>query len=211
MRSFLEWLLSLDRLDLHEARRVSLQWLDPFEAWVWFILILVVPTYVILIYRHESGTVRSRVLMAGGRALLILFTLMLLCSPALVDRRDRTEPSTVAILIDQSASMARADRYNSDEWRQLVGLVPPVQPSKGWQRRKLLEAILATEEASGFGLQPTGASPGARSPEPGAFRTRHGRSSRRWALRVRVRLRANDSRRPLRHSNRCDTVTNRVG
>ncbi|MCH8964166.1 MAG: hypothetical protein IIB58_04330 [Planctomycetes bacterium] len=179
MRSFLEWLLSLDRLDLHEARRVSLQWLDPFEAWVWFILILVVPTYVILIYRHESGTVRSRVLMAGGRALLILFTLMLLCSPALVDRRDRTEPSTVAILIDQSASMARADRYNSDEWRQLVGLVPPVQPSKGWQRRKLLEAILATpqssalHQATSFGLQASGDTlellplkPEARSPEP---------------------------------------------
>ena len=91
VRSFLEWLLSLDRLDLHgaplTARRISLQWLEPFEAWVWFILILVVPTYVILIYRHESGTVRSRVLMAGARALLILFTLMLLCTPALVDRR----------------------------------------------------------------------------------------------------------------------------
>ncbi len=180
MRSFLEWLLSLDRLDLHDARRVSLQWLEPFEAWVWFILILVVPTYVILIYRHESGTVRARVLMAGARALLILFTLTLLCSPALVDRRDRTEPSTVAILIDQSASMARADHYSSDEWSQLAGLVPPARPSRGWQRRELLEAILATpqssalspanEEASGFGPQATGASLEARSPEPGAFR-----------------------------------------
>ncbi len=143
VRSLLEWLLSLDRLDLHETQRVSLQWLEPFEAWVWFILVLVVPTYVILIYRHESGTVRSRVLMAGGRASLILFTLMLLCGPALVDRRDRTEPSTVAILIDQSASMARADHYNSEEWSQLAGLVPPARPSRGWQRRKLLEAILA--------------------------------------------------------------------
>ncbi len=180
MRSFLEWLLSLDRLDLHgaplTAHRVSLQWLEPFEAWVWFILILVVPTYVVLIYRHEGGTVRARVLMAGARALLILFTLMLLCSPALVDRRDRTEPSTVAILIDQSASMARADHYNHNEWSQLAGLVPPARPSQGWERRKLLETILATpqhsalspamDEASGFRLQATGASPEARSPKP---------------------------------------------
>ena len=153
MRSFLEWLLSLDRLDLHEARRVSLQWLEPFEAWVWFILVLVVPTYVILIYRHESGTLRARGLMAGARALLILFTLMLLCGPALVDRRDRTEPSTVAILIDRSASMARADHYSSNEWSQLVGLVPSEQPSQGWQRRKLLEAILSTPQSSALSPQ----------------------------------------------------------
>ncbi len=173
MRSFLEWLLSLDRLDLHgaplTAHRVSLQWLEPFEAWVWFILILVVPTYVILIYRHESGTLRSRVLMAGARASLILFTLMLLCGPALVDRRDRTEPSTVAIVIDQSASMARADHYNSDEWSQLAGLVPPARPSHGWQRRKLLEAILAPPDramagsAAGGPLAPPAGAPPPRS------------------------------------------------
>ncbi len=164
MRSFLEWLLSLDRLDLHEARRVSLQWLEPFEAWVWFILVLVVPTYVILIYRHESGTLRARGLMAGARALLILFTLMLLCGPALVDRRDRTEPSTVAILIDRSASMARADHYSSNEWSQLVGLVPSEQPSQGWQRRKLLEAILSTPQSSALSPQSSVLSPPQSAP-----------------------------------------------
>ncbi len=152
MKRLWEWLLDLDRIDLSLAPRIkdelTVQWLEPLDGWLWFILSLIVPVYVFLIYKHEGGTVRSRIIMAGGRALLILFTLLLLCKPAVVHRRDRTEPSTVAILVDQSASMTRSDHYDDREWQELAQLLPTPPTAPRCSRWELAKAILSNSRAN---------------------------------------------------------------
>lgn len=149
MRKIVEWLMDLERIELPSTRlaqakdEISLQWLEPLDGWLWFILLLIVPTYVLLIYRHEGGSVRSRIFMGCARTGVILFALLLLCRPALVHRRDRIEPSTVAIMVDQSASMNRLDQYRADDWRRLAPLLPELSSEPVCSRWELTQAILA--------------------------------------------------------------------
>lgn len=140
-----QWLLDLEQIDLRSATDFSLQWQAPLAEWMWFVILVVVPLYVYLIYRHEPGRRDRRLIMAGGRALTILLTLLLLCRPVLVSRHDRLEPSTVAIMLDQSASMAGCDRYSVEDRERLGALVPHGASASGCSRWDVARAILTAD------------------------------------------------------------------
>ncbi len=109
MQRILTWWLSLEHIEPGPGAELSLDWQEPLDPWVWFLLVVLVPCYVVLVYRADGGRRSLRGLMAALRCLVILLAIALLCQPVVVLRRDRVEPSTVAVMLDQSLSMARVD------------------------------------------------------------------------------------------------------
>ena len=50
-----QWLFDLERIDLQSSSDLSIQWLEPLDGWLWFLLFPLVPLLVWLIYRNEGG------------------------------------------------------------------------------------------------------------------------------------------------------------
>jgi len=79
----------------------------------WVLLMVVLPLIVGVSWwtyaRHEGP---RRHVLAALRALSILFVLALLFRPARVEERQEVEPAEVLVLVDGSASMARADAWS---------------------------------------------------------------------------------------------------
>ncbi len=146
----IEWLFNLDHAKLASKGQLTLQLQEPLAPWLWFALLIVVPTFVFLIYRQEGGRRRAKLILGTLRAVLILLVVLLLCQPALVLRREREEPSTVAILVDASASMARSDRYTADQWRDVASVLPNPPESLSCTRWDILNALLSGEGSSGI-------------------------------------------------------------
>lgn len=154
MQGVIEWLLSLKRVGLDDPGKLSLRWLEPLDAWMWFIICLAVAAYVFLIYRRDGGGRKIRILLASLRAALIILALLLLCRPAVVYRRDRTEPSTVAVVLDHSASMAREDHYDNTVRDRLTRFVRSGEVDVGGgaartlSRWEIVQAIFTNPESA---------------------------------------------------------------
>src|SRR5262245_1288367 len=145
MHGILRWLLDVQAIDLADPGRLSLQWLRPLDGWMWFVIAVAVILYVAAVYRRESAGFPVPRLRAAGRCGIILLGIALLCQPALVYRQDRVEPSAVAVLLDDSASMARTDLYPPAEWTALRELLEPASNGPAGQqctRWELATAVL---------------------------------------------------------------------
>jgi len=112
----LEILLGLDRGFLNRDGELTLQWNPRWPGQeivspaVWnLLLIAVMVLLVVYVYRRESRSVRARVTLGVCRALLLGMTLALLNRPVLTLVQSRTEPSVLAIMIDDSVSMRVRD------------------------------------------------------------------------------------------------------
>ena len=130
VNDWLEWLLGLEHISLDEASALSLRWQLPMAAWLIVLVTAGMIFYVVSVYRREGGRRWVRIGLAGLRSLLVLVLVLTICQPVLILQRTKVDRSHVAVLVDASASMGRADRYyNSTEARaaaSAAGLaVPP--------------------------------------------------------------------------------------
>lgn len=113
MTRFLEILLGLDKGFLS---REGGKWLSFNPVWpghhagLWnTLLALLAIAWVVYVYRRDGRSRPARVILGGLRILLVAFVLVLLNRPVLMVTTSRTEPSVVAVLIDDSASMSIKD------------------------------------------------------------------------------------------------------
>ena len=109
MNRLLEKLFGLDPgfLSREGGKWVSFNPVWPgHHAAVWnTLLALLALALIVYVYRRDGRSRTARVLLGTLRVLLVAFVLVLLNRPVLMVTTTRTEPSVVAVLLDDSASM----------------------------------------------------------------------------------------------------------
>lgn len=113
MNRFLEILLGLDKGFLS---RQGGKWLSFNPVWpghhaaVWNTLLAVLAiAWVVYVYRRDGRSRWARLVLGGLRIGLVALVLVLLNRPVLMVTTSRTEPSVMAVLMDDSASMRIKD------------------------------------------------------------------------------------------------------
>jgi uncharacterized membrane protein len=128
MKRLLEWIFGLDRGFLNQEGDLSIQFhprwpgqdtLDylftkigfgPVGAAAWnVVLALAAIALVIYVYRREGRSKGARISLAVIRCLILGFVLALLNMPVFTIGQSRTEPSVLAILVDDTISMRVRD------------------------------------------------------------------------------------------------------
>ncbi|MBL4701431.1 MAG: hypothetical protein JKX85_09255, partial [Phycisphaeraceae bacterium] len=84
---------------------LSLSWLHPIPAWVWVLLALAIGLFSAWSYSRLIGSRWLRSAMTILRMLTLLWLVMLISGPMLVQTRERVEPDRLIWLIDRSGSM----------------------------------------------------------------------------------------------------------
>jgi uncharacterized membrane protein len=113
MHRFLEIILGLERGFLSRQGDFELgfnpRWPYP-GAFTWnFILCAVAIAIVIYVYRREGRSRLARITLGTARLVLLAFIIALLNRPVLTLVQSRTDPSVLAIMLDDSASMKIRD------------------------------------------------------------------------------------------------------
>jgi uncharacterized membrane protein len=117
MQRFLEFILGLPKGFLSREGHFSLQFNPswPFQDYLggpglWNLLLVVAGLLlVVYVYRREGRSRRAKIVLGTIRALLIALVIFLLNRPMLTLGQIRREPSVLAILFDDSASMKVRD------------------------------------------------------------------------------------------------------
>ena len=116
MRRIIEFILGLDRDVLGQKGEFSLTFdpVWPLAQWIptylWNMLLIgAAIALVAYVYRRESGGRRFRIFTGTLRLVLVLLVLGVLNRPILSLTQTRTEPSVLAVLIDDSLSMQVSD------------------------------------------------------------------------------------------------------
>src|SRR3954467_4491334 len=116
MHRLLEFILGLDKGFLSREGELSLQFnphwpgQDVVGAASWNVLLAILAGLLVwYVYRHEGRTRPVRIALGVMRGLLIAFVLVLLNRPVLTLGQSRTEPSVLAVLVDDSISMRVRD------------------------------------------------------------------------------------------------------
>src|SRR4051812_6382485 len=116
MSRLLEILLGLNRGflsrdgDLSLAFNPSWPWQSTLGAGTWnFLLVLLAVALVVVIYRREGRSRPVRITLGVLRGALLALVIALLNRPVLTLGQSYTEPSVVAVLIDDSLSMRIRD------------------------------------------------------------------------------------------------------
>lgn len=114
MKRLFEWLIDLEDIRLGRDAPLFVQWELPLPAWVLLIFVIGAVAGVGLVYWRERTSVARRIVLSAVRLGLIALLVAALCRPSLVLQRNRVEPAHVALLIDQSMSMANKDRQDAE-------------------------------------------------------------------------------------------------
>ena len=113
MKRLLEILLGLDKgfLSRDGAKAVSFNPVWPgHQAWAWnTILALLALAVIVYVYRRDGRSRPARIFLGILRATLVALVLALLNRPVLMNVDTRTEPSVVAVVLDDTASMDTKD------------------------------------------------------------------------------------------------------
>jgi uncharacterized membrane protein len=113
MKRFLELLFGLDKgfLSREGAKGLSFNPVWPgHHAALWNIcLALLAGALIVYVYRRDGRSRPARIILGCLRAMLAAFVLVLLNRPVLLNVDTRTEPSVLAVLIDDTASMKIPD------------------------------------------------------------------------------------------------------
>ena len=116
MHRLLEFILGLDRGFLSREGELSLQFNPhwPGQEWVgaaaWNVVLAILAAMLVwYVYRREGRSKPVRIGLGIVRGLLLAFLLMLLNRPVLTLGQSRTEPSVLAVMIDDSVSMRVRD------------------------------------------------------------------------------------------------------
>jgi len=137
----LEWLLDLDHVRLGRDAPLSLQWQLPVEPWVLATVGALAMLVVALLYRRESASTLRRFPLALIRIGLLALVLAVLCHPTLVLQRNRVEQSYVAVLVDESRSMAREETYADHALAQSVAVGAGLADVKTLQEQSRLDLV----------------------------------------------------------------------
>lgn len=90
-------------------------WQDAIGAGLWnFVLLAAAVALVIYVYRREGRPRAARLLLGSVRLGLLILLIALLNRPSLMLSQSRTEPSVVAVMIDDSISMRVRDTQDDD-------------------------------------------------------------------------------------------------
>ena len=108
MSRWLEWLLGLEHIRLDQGP-LSVDLSNAPSPWSMLVGGVLVIALMVLMYRYEGGSRRMRIAMCVVRGMILFMVLGIAGRPNLVLRRERVDPSVVAVLVDASASMATAD------------------------------------------------------------------------------------------------------
>jgi len=118
MRRLLEILFGLDRgfLSREGAKAVSFNPVWPgHHAAVWnVLLVLLAVALIVYVYRRDGRSRPARIILGIVRGLVVALVLVLLNRPVLSNIDTRTEPSVLAVVFDDSASMKIPD-VNGDQ------------------------------------------------------------------------------------------------
>src|SRR5687768_14888062 len=154
MKRFLEWIFGLDRSFLEQEGDLSIQFhprwpgqesLDqffsrigfgPIGAEIWnVVLIALIVALVVYVYRREGRSRGPRIALAAIRLCILGFVLALLNLPVFTIGQSRTEPSVLALLVDDSISMRVKD------------VTPGGQATPGVEPQSRIDAIVQTLKA----------------------------------------------------------------
>src|SRR5947208_2662817 len=129
MHRMLEIMLGLERGFLSREGELSLQFNPawPGQAYVgavtWNLLLAVLAGLLVwYVYRREGRSKPVRIALGIVRGLLLAFLIVLLNRPVLTLGQSRTEPSVVAIMIDDSISMRVRDAGSAADGHPLTRL-----------------------------------------------------------------------------------------
>lgn len=101
------------------ADMLSLSWLHPVPAWVWVLMALGVSLFAGWSYSRLAGSLWLRCVMAVLRVLGLMWLIVLLSGPMLVQTRERVEPDRLIWLVDRSGSMNVRDEAQSTRDEQV--------------------------------------------------------------------------------------------
>jgi uncharacterized membrane protein len=123
MKRLIEILFGLDKdfLTRDGVKQVSFNPVWPgHHAALWNTCLAIIAILLIVyIYRRDGRSRQARLLLGALRMLLVAFVLMLLNRPVLKIVDTRTEPSVLAVLIDDTASMKIPDVTGDDKTTRL--------------------------------------------------------------------------------------------
>src|SRR4051812_16475508 len=116
MHRLLEIILGLDKGFLSREGELSLQfnphwpWQEYVGAAGWNLLLLVLAGWLVwYVYRREGRSRGVKIALGIMRSVLLVFLIVLLNRPVLTLGQSRTEPSVLAVMIDDSVSMRVRD------------------------------------------------------------------------------------------------------
>ncbi|MEK6675164.1 MAG: vWA domain-containing protein, partial [Planctomycetota bacterium] len=154
MTTIVEWLLGLQNIRWQRDSPLLLQWEREVEPWVLFSLAILAAAVVGAVYVRERLSLARMIAPAAIRFLLIALVAALLCGPAVVLQRNRTEPSCVVLLVDSSQSMSRKELYRDEEFGKRAAAGAGVaQPSELNQFTRLDLARRALQQNNGAGFR----------------------------------------------------------
>ncbi len=113
MTKLLERLLGLERVHLTDGNPLSLQFAAPPAPWIMLAGAVVAGIIVWLVHRREPQSRSHRWMLAILRFGVVMTVLFIAGQPMLVVRRNHVDRSYVAVLLDQSSSMAARDAVNT--------------------------------------------------------------------------------------------------
>ncbi|MEA2710349.1 MAG: hypothetical protein QOF78_2950 [Phycisphaerales bacterium] len=129
MNRFFEFIFGLDKGFLSREGDLSLQFnpswpgQDYVGAATWNVLLAILCGLLVwYVYRREGRTRPVRIVLGMMRGLLLAFLLVLLNRPVLTLGQSRTEPSVLAVMIDDSVSMRVRDAGNGADGKPLSRL-----------------------------------------------------------------------------------------
>ena len=121
-QSLLSWLLGIDRGEIAGGTGVRLKLASPWPTWVVLLFAVAAVWLVFFLYRREKGTAtRARKMtLAVVRCLLLALIVFLLFKPILVVDKSELNQAYVVVLLDDSLSMRRQDRYQEPALRLAI-------------------------------------------------------------------------------------------
>ena len=120
---------------------------------LWIVVLVLVPAILFVVsalYRREKGNLTSfwRVALASIRVALVLLVLFLLFQPVVETTVYQVRKPTLAVLIDDSASMQRTDRYSESKTRKTIAKLAGTEEDSVSEtsRLDLVKSILTRED-----------------------------------------------------------------
>ncbi len=133
MNRLIEILFGLERGFLSREGDFSLQfnpqwpWNDAIGASFWnFLLVVGGIALIYFVYRREGHSIKVRSVLATIRFLLLGLVIALLNRPVFTLTQSRTEPSVIAVMIDDSLSMRIKDIKNAEKYQSRLDAVASV-------------------------------------------------------------------------------------
>lgn len=119
LRSFLTWLLGIDRGEIARGANLRLRFTSLWPTWVVLLFGVGALWLVFFLYSREKGTAtwRRKSALAVVRCLLIALVLLVLFGPYLAVDKSELQQAYIVVLLDDSGSMGLTDTHRDPQVR----------------------------------------------------------------------------------------------